>query len=143
MSSSSRRLSSVSRTSRKIINTVINITENDSARENTLDEFWHSSVDLNLPTFFQLCNNVQKELNIIFTNYCFFSIIALPISYVFAYSTIGHFFTKVGRQEWSRVRKRYLLFIQVCAGIWTERAAVAYGNCDKHHYFSYHNVVNL
>ena len=50
--------------------------------------------------------------------------IATPLSYLLAFSGIGHVFTAAGRSYWTIVLWKYFLFVCVCLGIWTDEIYV-------------------
>lgn len=86
---------------------------------------WKELHSNNLPTYYKLCKCVAHELIGKYVHRS--NIIAVGLIYFFAFVGIAQFFTNIGQQSWQLVSKKYLLFILVCAGIWTPEAVVGYG----------------
>ena len=51
---------------------------------------------------------------------------SVPLSYLIAFSGVGHLLTVVGRKYWEIVTRKYLLFFGACLGIWFDETYEAY-----------------
>ena len=52
--------------------------------------------------------------------------VSTPLSYLLAFSGVGHFFAEVGRQHWIVVTRKFILFSSACLGIWLNETRKAY-----------------
>ena len=81
-----------------------------------------------LPPYYRLCLMVQKELcealQIVYTLRRMR--VSTPLSYLLAFSGIGHLFTVVGRHHWLIVMRKYSIFSFACLGIWLNETYKAY-----------------
>ncbi len=87
---------------------------------------WKELHSNNIPTYYKLCKCVVNEIithNHVQTNNYF----VIGLIDVLAFIGIAQFATDIGQQSWQLVLKKYILFIRVCAGIWTPEAVVGYG----------------
>ena len=103
-----------------------------SARETNdrLLNGWIQSTDESssdkLPPFYRLCFMVQRELCIYIRVVYTLRPVSVPLSYLIAFSGVGHLLTAVGRQYWDIVARKYALFFGACFGIWFDETHEAY-----------------
>jgi hypothetical protein len=91
---------------------------------------WTESIDESgsdkLPPFYRLCFMVQRELctyiRVVYT----LRPVSVPLSYLIAFSGVGHLLTVVGRKYWYIVARKYQLFFGACLGIWFDETYEAY-----------------
>ena len=79
-----------------------------------------------LPPYYRLCYMVQEELCGNSVQNAFIRRIWTVITYVVAFSGIGHVLAPVGRKHWGIAIWKYILFICVCFGIWTDESYEAF-----------------
>ena len=81
-----------------------------------------------LPPYYRFCLMVQKELcESLRILYILRRLrISTPLSYLLAFSGIGHGFTEVGRRYWIIVMRKYIISCFVCVGIWFDETHKAY-----------------
>jgi hypothetical protein len=79
-----------------------------------------------LPPYYRLCFMVQKELLMKLQYFCCIPVISIPISYIVAFSGVGHLCSVVGRKHWGIAIWKYFLFLCVCVGFWTDETYEAY-----------------
>ena len=79
-----------------------------------------------LPPFYLLCYMAQGELctsiQVVYT----LRPVSIPLSYIIAFSGVGHLLTTVGRKYWDIVARKYQLFFGACFGIWFDETYEAY-----------------
>ena len=84
--------------------------------------------DTGLPPYYRLCFMVQKEL--CETLRILYALRRIPVStalsYLLAFSGIGHVFAEVGRRHWIIVMRKFILFSSACLGIWLNETHKAY-----------------
>eukprot|EP01035_Chromulina_nebulosa_P021492 gene21492-27835_t len=86
----------------------------------------HQAGSSKLPPYYRLCLAVQKELIAKMKAICCFGQFSILLSFVIAFSGIGHLLTIVGRKHWGIVSWKYFLFACACLGIWTDEIYEAY-----------------
>ena len=94
-------------------------------KDSELSSQWESVKLTQLPPYAQLCERVRIELHDIIKR----RNLPLPstsVSLLLATIGLGHFLTREGRRCWAAVFRKYLVFLQVCFGIWTEEAFEAF-----------------
>ena len=69
---------------------------------------------------------VQHEFFKKLQYFCCIPVISVPISYIVAFSGVGHLCTVVGRKHWGIAIWKYYLFLCVCVGFWTDETYEAY-----------------
>eukprot|EP01035_Chromulina_nebulosa_P005269 gene5269-7146_t len=81
-----------------------------------------------LPPYYRLCFMVQKDLcESLQVMYTLRRIrITTPLSYLLAFSGIGHWFTEIGRLYWTIVMRKFILFVWACMGIWFDESYKGY-----------------
>ena len=103
-----------------------------AARENdqVLDKKWDGialqSESSKLPPYYRLCLMVQRELIAKMEPICYFRHFSVLISFVIAFSGVGHLLTLVGRKNWGIVMWKFFLFACACLGFWTDEIYEAY-----------------
>ena len=100
------------------------------AAQDSVDKKWynltHQLESNKLPPYFRLCFMVQHELLKKLQYFCCIPVISIPISYIVAFSGVGHLCTVVGRKHWGIAIWKYYLFLCVCVGFWTDETYEAY-----------------
>ena len=99
-----------------------------------LEEKWlkeaHQSDDERLPPYYRLCFMVQKELlrnmNNVYVLRKLWIPVSIPLSFIIAFSGVGHLLTAVGRKYWGIAAWKYFLFMCACLGFWTDEIYEAY-----------------
>ena len=94
--------------------------------DNTWALFTAASEGKKLPPYYLLCRKVQQELRSAIRIVRRLEPMATPLSYLLAFSGVGHVFTAAGRRYWTIVLWKYFLFVCVCVGIWTDEIYQAY-----------------
>ena len=98
--------------------------------ENGFSDHWlvdvYGSEETKLPPYYRLCFMVQEELctsiRVVYT----LRPLSVPLSYILAFSGLGHGLTAVGWKYWLIVLRKYSLFFGACLGIWTDETYEAY-----------------
>ena len=106
-------------------------------RTATENSEWKSfSVD-NLPQYWRLCELEMIEFELTISQYNIASPIAGKIiSGILAFCCVGHFLTRTGRRGLYVVLWKYVCFIQVVLGIWTDDLVDIYRIHDNVHQYS-------
>ena len=100
------------------------------AADEALSKKWlcvaNESDDSKLPPYYRLCLKVQEELckgiRVVYS----LQLVSTQLSYVLAFSGIGHLLVPVGRQHWLIVLRKYALFFGACLGIWLDETYEAF-----------------
>ena len=82
---------------------------------------WRNQKERTLPSYaflsyrvFQHLVNSMKESRFIPEK------ISIPLAWIISFTFFGHMLTSVGRVAWISVVKRYMKFLAICCGIWTD-----------------------
>ena len=86
----------------------------------------HQPESAKLPPYYQLCYLVQQEFHRKMIYLKCFWIVSMPLSYIVAFSGVGHLLTIVGRKNWGIAIWKFYLFLCVCLGYWTDEIYEAY-----------------
>ena len=93
-------------------------------KDEQLSLLWAECKQNQLPSYARLCRHTHDELIKSLERYEF------PLGIVFCGPLsglgVGHLLTVRGRQCWGIVAKKYWMFLQVCCGIWTDDAFMAF-----------------
>lgn len=88
---------------------------------------WHDVTEsAKLPPYYQLCFMVQRELHKKMIYLSCFWFVSIPLSYIIAFSGVGHLLTIVGRKHWGIAMWKFYLFGCVSMGYWTDETYEAY-----------------
>ena len=100
-----------------------------AVRDGVVKKWYHLTHQLEpdkLPPYYRLCFLVQREL---FRKLQYLQchwVLSLPVSYIVAFSGVGHLCAVVGRQHWGIAVWKYYLFLCVCLGFWTDESYEAF-----------------
>jgi len=97
---------------------------------------WKKFNNKHMPRYWKLCEMESAELVNKFAPYIGVSYFLKAICWILAASGLGHCFTRLGRRAVYVVLWKYLRFIQVVLGIWTEELVDMYLVHDTVHQYS-------
>ena len=104
--------------------------EDDDFHDNKYINKWRNEMLRTLPSYSYLCSVIFNDLDKRIDDHTFYvpKRYVLPLVQIISLTVIGHMFTQTGRAAWFLVVRKFLLFLIMCCGLWTDELFDCYEN---------------